>query len=133
MKTFNIIKGFLFICLISLASLTTMAQSTSNGINEMKVGFLTEELALSKNEAQQFWPVYNEYQDAKETLRNKYSNKKDDPDAAVDKKEAEAALLKKYNTQFKKVLPSDKVAKLHKAESKFKKMLLDEYKKRSTK
>ncbi len=131
MKTFNIIKGFFFVCLICLSSFAAMAQNS--GINEMKVGFLTEELSLSKDEAQKFWPIYDEYQDQKDQLRKKYSSKEDDPDAIVDKKEAEAALLKKYNAQFKKVLPSDKVAKLHKAEAKFKKKLLEEYKKRSTK
>src|SRR4051812_43224233 len=38
-------------------------------IKTMKIGFLTERLNLSPEEAKSFWPVYNKYQDEIEVLR----------------------------------------------------------------
>src|SRR5207244_10877172 len=41
-------------------------------IKTMKIGFLTEKLSLSSEEAKTFWPVYNKYQDELETLRKNH-------------------------------------------------------------
>ena len=38
-------------------------------IESMKIGFITDKLSLSTEEAQKFWPVYNEYQAKQEKIR----------------------------------------------------------------
>jgi len=110
-------------------------------VEAMKVGFLTQRLDLTPEEAKVFWPVYNKYQDELEVIRksrreNLVNAKKNfdemndkDIEKAVDNELAsrqnELDLLKKYNPQFKQVLPIRKVAKLYKAEEDFKRKLLD--------
>ena len=110
-------------------------------LESMKVGFLTERLNLSPEEAKVFWPVYNRYQDELEQLRksrrenlmNARLNFDEMSDAEVEKtidnelmfRQNELDVMKKYNPQFKKVLPIKKVAKLFKAEEDFKRKLID--------
>ncbi len=130
MKIIQYTRHITTVLLLTLFSLASFAQDgVAQKVKKMKVGFLTEKLELTQDEAQDFWPVYNEYMDKKEAIVNKYKNN-DDADAMVDQKSEEATLLKEYNDKFKKVLPNDKVGRLHKAEKEFKSILLKELKKR---
>lgn len=113
-------------------------------VEAMKVGFLTQRLNLTPEEAKVFWPVYNKYQDELETLRksrreNLINAKQNfdemsekDVEKTVDSelgfRQSELDLQKKYHGQFKQVLPIKKVAKLYKAEEDFKRELLDRIK-----
>ncbi|MBK6839439.1 MAG: hypothetical protein IPG90_15230 [Bacteroidetes bacterium] len=110
-------------------------------LESLKVGFLTERLNLSAEEAKVFWPGYNKDQDELEELRNSRRenlmnakwNFDEMSDSEVEKtsdkelmyRQGELDVLKKYNPQFKKVLPVKKVAKLYKAEEDFKRKLID--------
>ena len=40
-------------------------------IEAMKIGFLTKKLDLTPEEAQKFWPVYNQYSDKMKELRKR--------------------------------------------------------------
>lgn len=113
-------------------------------VEAMKVGFLTQRLNLTPEEAKVFWPVYNKYQDELEVLRksrrenlvNAKMNFDEMPEKDVEKavdselgfRQHELDLLKKYHGQFKQVLPIKKVAKLYRAEEDFKRELLDRIK-----
>jgi hypothetical protein len=113
-------------------------------VEAMKVGFLTQRLNLTPEEAKVFWPVYNKYQDELEVLRksrrenlvNAKMNFDEMPEKDVEKavdselgfRQQELDLLKKYHGQFKQVLPIKKVAKLYRAEEDFKRELLDRIK-----
>src|SRR5262245_28037750 len=96
-------------------------------IKTMKIGFLTERLNLSSEEAKTFWPVYNKYQDELETLRKNHREdveKLRSGDELSDKeleklvdgelafRQQEIDIMKKYNPEFKKILSIKKVAKL---------------------
>jgi hypothetical protein len=107
----------------------------------MKIGFLTDYLDLTSDEAKVFWPVYNKYQDETDQLRktrrknilNDQPNFDSLSDAELEKivdseiafRQNELDIQKKYHPQFKKVLPMNKVAKLYRAEEEFKKKLLE--------
>ncbi|HNP49876.1 MAG TPA: hypothetical protein PKL85_13620 [Bacteroidia bacterium] len=126
-------------------NLTTFAQDNPPPARErlesLKVGFLTQRLNLTTEEAKAFWPVYNKYQDEleqmrksrRENLMNAKLNFDEMSDADVEKtidnelmfRQNELDVQKKYNPQFKKVLPIKKVAKLYKAEEDFKRKLID--------
>jgi hypothetical protein len=109
-------------------------------LEAMKIGFITERLNLSSDEAKVFWPVYNKFTDDIKKLRQSSKGKiseemADMPamtDAEAEKvlndmvnfKIQEADLLKKYAAEFKKVLPVKKVVLLFKAENDFKRELL---------
>ncbi len=110
-------------------------------VEALKVGFLTDRLKLTSEEAKIFWPVYNKYTDELEALRksrrenlvNAKMNFEEMTDKEVEKvidseissRQAELDLLKKFHPQFKQVLPIKKVAKLYRAEEDFKGKLLD--------
>ncbi|OFY97951.1 MAG: hypothetical protein A3K10_04475 [Bacteroidetes bacterium RIFCSPLOWO2_12_FULL_31_6] len=113
-------------------------------IEAMKTGFITRELDLSPEEAQKFWPIYNQYDNEMKTLqqanRKKMKNAKENFDQMADKdaellvddyiveQQRELDIKKKYHVEFKKVLPIKKVGKLYHAEDKFKKELLERMK-----
>ena len=110
-------------------------------VDAMKIGFLTERLNLTSEEAKIFWPVYNMYSDELEKLRksrrenviNAKENLDELSDAELEKnvdneiifRQNELEILKKYHPQFKKILPIKKVAKLYKSEDDFKRRLLE--------
>lgn len=108
--------------------------------NSMKIAFITEKLNLSSEEAQKFWPVYNEYDKARKELTKEqhtlikqcknqdieYSEKEYEKmsDDYVKMQYDEAKLLTEYHQKFKKVLPAKKVMKLYQAENQFRNHLL---------
>src|SRR5687767_904503 len=47
-------------------------------IESMKIAFLTNKLSLTPEEAQQFWPVYNQYQDELHKLRENHRKERRD-------------------------------------------------------
>lgn len=40
-------------------------------IKTLKVAFITEQVDLTSEEAQQFWPIYNEHEEVMENIRRK--------------------------------------------------------------
>jgi hypothetical protein len=115
-------------------------------IKTMKIGFLTEKLNLSSEEAKTFWPVYNKYQDELEVLRRNHRDNiqtaKKNFDEMSDKdiektvdgelafRQNELDVMKKYNPEFKKILSMKKVAKLYRAEEDFKRKLIEQLQER---
>ncbi|MBN1111936.1 MAG: hypothetical protein JXA53_03355 [Bacteroidales bacterium] len=111
-------------------------------INAQKIAFFTEKLSLTAKEAQQFWPVYNDYWLRKNKLiedRKNLMNYCSDNISNLSEKEIEeiadkytrfyteeANLLVKYNDKFKSVLPVKKVMKLYIADNQFKVYLLQQ-------
>lgn len=109
-------------------------------LEALKVAYLTQELSLTPQEAQQFWPLYNEMtQKMRDIRKEQRGNRKDarenfdsmsdaELSEAIDKEleyeQLELDLKKEYNTKFRKILPIKKVAKLHAAEKGFRKELL---------
>jgi len=108
-------------------------------IKAMKVAFITEKLNLTPEEAQKFWPIYNEFDAKMETLhkdlrktRGKKVNIDEMSDADIEKmiaknmslRQKEIDLQKEYHQKFKAVLSIKKVAKLYKSEEDFKRDLL---------
>ena len=115
-------------------------------IQSEKIAFITQELDLSPEEAQRFWPVYN--QCWKETLAahkemrdafGEFRGRKTDElsEAELEKKlnayiEASAAsnqMLAKWYPKFKEVLPIRKVAKLYQAEEAFQQRMINNLRK----
>jgi hypothetical protein len=137
------VKLKLLIILIACSGAATAQENrpTRERVEAMKIGFITDRLNLSSEEAKVFWPVYNQYSDELEKLRkgrrdniiNARENFDEMSDADLEKavdselafRQNEVDIIKKYHPQFKKVLPIKKVAKLYKAEEDFKRKLLD--------
>lgn len=110
-------------------------QSKRDMIKSYKIAFITDRLALTPEEAQQFWPLYNEYESSRETVqREMFKNDKLDDldiDLLTEEEATEMAdnqiikaqklldLRKEYHMKFKSVLPVKKVLKLYQAERDF--------------
>ena len=116
-----------------------MGMQHNEKIEAMKVGFITEKLALSTDEAQVFWPIYNEFHDKKRALKRSWRQFESGevqldelPDEQLEEVLAlrmennikEAQLEKEYHQKFVKALGIQKTAKLYKAEVEFKRGLL---------
>ena len=137
-KMKNIIPIALMFCCFSVAA---QKKPTRERVDAMKIGFITERLSLTPNEAKVFWPVYDQYSDDLEKLRksrrenisNARQNFDEMSDAELEKavdneiifRQNELEVLKKYHPEFKKILPIKKVARLYRAEEDFKRRLLD--------
>lgn len=148
MKTKNkTSKAFLLIILMFIGfSANTFAQaqtSKKEKIEALKVAYITKMLNLTTEEAQNFWPVYNENE-----IKKKDINKGTRNDNLILKQgsieeltDAEAEQLinrqiiqaqkildlrKEYLVKLKKVLPIKKIVMLYQAERKFKNFLSDE-------
>ena len=107
-------------------------------IEAMKIGYITQKLDLTPDEAQKFWPVYNKFQDEIKAIRESRRKEMDGKsmetmnDAEVQKfidnelarRQQEVDLIKKYTGEMKKVLPTRKVALLIQLEEDFKRELL---------
>lgn len=115
-------------------------------IEAQKVAFITKKIDLTPEEAQQFWPVFNQYQGKLQELRKKrrqdIKEAKENFEAMTDKdveqlvddeivfRQKELDIQKEFHSKFKTLLPIKKVAKLYQAEEQFKRYLLNELKDR---
>lgn len=140
MKNFRLFTAA--IAAFALLSFTSEAQPKGhqNWQEKMmseKIAFITTELDLTPEEAQVFWPVYNQlskekkktqkammdsYRQLLEALRSDtVSDKEIDKllDNYLAAKQAQKECGKDDAAKFRKVLPSKKVAKLYVAEEKF--------------
>ncbi len=114
-------------------------------IKSLKVAFLTTELDLSSKEAENFWPIYNTYDNKQFEIRHKKMkafksklssdalNKMSEKDAVILLNQMEAAdeelflLRKKFTKSLKTILPAVKILKLKKSEDDFYRKLLQQY------
>jgi Spy/CpxP family protein refolding chaperone len=141
MKTRKIIITLFSVLFIPVVSLWAQVPSRAEKLNAQRVAFITEKLQLTPDEAQRFWPVYNEYrskrmkiEQEKTALFRKYSLSRENEitdeearqvaDEYVSLEKKQADLLVEYNARFQKVLPPRKVLKLYRAEKQFTAYLL---------
>lgn len=114
-------------------------------IESQKIAFITKALDLSSEEAQVFWPVYNDFSDEMKTIRKKrrevFSKARKNRSSLTEKEigiiiderlkmEQETLDLKvKYNKEFQEVISNKQISALYHAEEEFKKELLHRIKK----
>lgn len=120
-------------------------------IKSLKVAFLTTELDLSSQESENFWPLYNTYDNKqfeirhqkmkafKSKLNNDALSKMSEKEAAAFLNQIEAAdeelflLRKKFSKNLRAILPASKILRLRKSEDDFNRKLLQQYRDRSKK
>jgi len=109
-------------------------------IESHKIAFITTELSLTPNEAEKFWPLYNEFAKKCDSIqicqhslcmfhKDKFADITEEEAAKI----ADSSILiaekfmlirKEYHKKFRHVLPAKKVIKLYRSEKEFKKILL---------
>lgn len=146
MKNYRIITLILILLSsVSFAQRGTRFQEKKDQIKALKVSYITTELNLTSEEAAKFWPVYTAFDDKQmeiKKLKLKSFIDKKDPDSLdkISDKEANSLLAqmentdeqmhqlrKKFISNLKDILPAVKILKLKKAEDKFSRKLLQQY------
>lgn len=120
-------KIVFFISFLLLHSYFCNAQAgeARNRAEVIKMGFITKELQLSPIEAQNFWPVYDNY--FAEVRSARLANQND----VLAADEAVLGVKKKYRPEFKRILGNDdRVNKTFIADEQFRQMLRRELQKR---
>ncbi|HEY3389382.1 MAG TPA: hypothetical protein VGK38_07420 [Prolixibacteraceae bacterium] len=143
-------KTRILIIALILFSLTGMAQrqfdpQTIELIKTKKIAFMTEAIGLTSQEAEKFWPVYNELEKERYMLMDKkreLEQKSETPKAGMSEADCrklaieiaathvkEGKLIEEYNLKLLNILPAEKVVKLYSAEGKFRASLMHEFRK----
>lgn len=113
-------------------------------LEALKIAFITQELNLSSEEAQSFWPMYNEMEgqlkEIRKAKRENHRNARKNFDVMAEKEieksledelalsQQELDIKRSYVGKFKGILSVRKVAKLYAAEERFKQRLLKRFK-----
>jgi hypothetical protein len=108
-------KRCLLITILVSAVLFVSAQN-GNRLEALKIAYITNKLNLSPEEAQKFWPIYNNYSVELKVARMKAANNNS---SEIELDEALLNIRKKYSVQFSQVLPPAKVDTFFKSEKEF--------------
>ena len=96
-------------------------------IQAMEMAFITKELNLSPNEAQKFWPVFNQYRNE---LKSVVTEKK--MGDHLEKQQKTLDIRKKYRDDFSKVISQERANKVFETEGEFKSLVRREFQKRQS-
>jgi len=140
--------------IIAFISLNVIAQDgpiirkKKEQIKALKVAFITNELALTSDEATKFWPLFNAFEEKQQEIKKRklkgYLKRVDDGSFDnLSEKEATTMLAqmestedelyqlkKKFISNLKGIISPIKILKLKKAEENFNRKLLQQYRDR---
>lgn len=102
-------------------------QASEEQIQAIKIGFITKKLGLTPDEAQKFWPIYNQYSDEVKKARKASIDKDDDP---LQFEEKLLDIRKRYKQSFGKAINQDKVNKFWVIEHQFDNAVKQEFMRR---
>lgn len=139
-------KKIIITALLLIVTFNSSAQreDRKERIKVLKIAFITERLDLTKTEAQQFWPIYNAFEEANDVIRRKtHENRKNLDFDAISEQDAKEmlnematiektknTLREKFLADLQKILPSKKILLLKITEDDFNRRMLEEMKKR---
>ena len=126
----------IFLIPLGLYSTAQNSEKPIHGkVNAAKIGFISTRLNLTPDEAKQFWPLYDAYENEKKSLQKErklagytaklYKEEMNEKEAkeTLEKlaslQQRRLDLQKKYQSEFLKVLPAKKVLALMNAEKLF--------------
>lgn len=94
-----------------------LSDKKQQDIQALKVAFISKELELTPDEAQKFWPVYNQYEkEVDDASRNNAD--------VIIKEQKVLDVKKKYQGQFGKILGPQRMNRMYGAEGRFRKLLI---------
>ena len=97
------------------AALAQGGQRAGERVEALKIAYLTKKLSLTTDEAQKFWPVYNQYMtDLKKARKDGREG-----DDELEKDEKVLEVRKKYLGDFSKVLSPSRANDFYRYEKEF--------------
>ena len=132
------------LCLVFAFSVSAqpnrLKDKAQDKVQAYKIAFFTEKLQLTPEESKTFWPLYNQYEDEQEALKQKNKiegrriemmSDKEVEEFVLRQLDAEEQMTKlrgDYTHRFMEVLPIRKVAMLNRVDNEFKRAILEEIK-----
>ena len=138
----------LLILLVTFNSFSQGFKGKKDKVKALKIAYITEELNLTTEEAQRFWPIYNAFDDKQADLRHEKMraildrfepgsveklSEKDASSLLIQMETIEENLFnlrKKFIRDLQGVISAKKIIKLKKAEDDFNRTLLKQIKDR---
>ncbi|SFD24862.1 hypothetical protein SAMN05518672_1011257 [Chitinophaga sp. CF118] len=147
MKHFYTFRLLFLVTLLGIGSPSGHAQQGGDAdvidkIRALQVAYLSQKLDLTPDEAQKFWPLYNQYTKEVELLiaerqRRNISAKKADPQNKIEAGDNELGYERRmldikthYDKEFQKVLPTTKASSVFRTEREFRSTLVRSLKER---
>ena len=141
MKLILTITGLLFYASLSFAQTNDEAK---NKILAARIALITERLNLTPAQAEKFWPVYKQYLNQKNELKNQFKTRRGtiDPKNATEEearkvlelelelKQKVLALEKDFSGRLLNVISSKQLVSLKQAEQEFRKRIMEMIKRR---
>ena len=142
---------YLNISILSLFFMSTLLLSGQSSpdksrIKALKIAFITERLSLSSSEAEVFWPIYNDFEQRRDAMRDRQHeeiyNKIDNAGSLsesesksllkkyLDIEEEEEELDKEYYSKLADAVSAKKTLLLFKAEHDFRRQLIKQMRQR---
>jgi hypothetical protein len=122
-------KRFLLLTCFAFTILIGVAQNGRN-IEALKIAYITKRLDLSPEEAQKFWPIYNQYaEELKRTRQDAIRSNKSE----IELDEATLNIRKKYSALFTQAISPQKIDVFFKSEKEFGHFVQEEIKNRQLK
>jgi len=122
-----------FVAIIGPCNAYAQANAVKSRIEAERIAFLTSYVNLTPDEAEAFWPIYNEFQGKLEARRStpiREGQAMNEQEAAeqidrhFDQEQQQLDLKKEYMVKFRSVLSAKKTYLLFEGERKFKARLL---------
>jgi hypothetical protein len=144
----NALARMIFLCLLSLPAVgqndvnlpQVQHKKVRDRIEAARIAYITDQLELTPQEAEKFWPIYREFtqqrreirREIRETTRHADPNKTDQEivDQQFQMKQKELDLEKDYSGRLLKVISAQKLRSLPQAERRFRQMILDQIQRR---
>ena len=140
-------KQIIAILIMTLAYLTQIQaqdKQTREKIQAARIALITERLGLTPEQAEKFWPLYNEFTQKKKELNQQYKiekaklnmetasekEKKALLDFGLKLKEQSLGLERNYSDRMLNIISTDQIISLRKAEGDFRQMVLQQIQKR---
>ena len=137
----------IFLCLLAYSTVAQDDELPQTGdskvrekIEAARIAYITDQLQLSPDEAEKFWPIYREFAQKRREIRREVreANRTADPNTTdqemVDQqfkaKQRELDLEKDYSGRLLKVISAQKLRTLPQAERRFRQMILDQIQRR---
>jgi hypothetical protein len=146
-------KSLLTLMLLCLALVVARAQEEElpsadpkvrEKIHALRIAYITDQLGLTPEEAERFWPIYREFSEKRQALLQQYRSSKRNPDPAktpeqndqdlvnmrLKLKQQEVDLERDYSGRLLNVISAQKLKSLPETERKFRQMILDQIQRR---
>ncbi len=141
-ESYRIMKKIFATVLLLSVSLAVLAQTPKQDarskLEAARIALITERLSLTPEQAEKFWPIYNEYAEQRRAIQQQFRQSQQGMDlknmtekqsqemmrARMDAKQKQLDLEKKYSERLMNVINTRQLMALKKAEDDFRAMII---------